>query len=106
MSEASPEVAHRLRRIQSALGVHADGMLGPETLTAIEQRLAIVAPRKAASLRCSCKSLDALVRFEIGSRAQYEKLYAQPTWPGGESGVTIGIGYDLGFASKAQIEAD
>jgi len=81
-------------------------MLGPETLTAIEQRLAIAAPRKAASLRCSCKSLDALVRFEIGSRAQYEKLYAQPTWPGGESGVTIGIGYDLGYASKAQIEAD
>ena len=29
-----------------------------------------------------------------------------PTWPGGESGVTIGIGYDLGFTSKQQIEAD
>ena len=106
MTQTSPQVTERLRRIQSALGVHADGMLGPETLTALEKKLAIDAPRKAANLRCSCRSLEAIVRFEVGSRAQYERLYAQPTWPGGESGVTIGIGYDLGFTSKAQIEAD
>jgi hypothetical protein len=106
MTTTSPQVMERLRRIQSTLGVHADGMLGPETLTALEKKLSIDVPRKAASLRCSCKSLEAIVRFEIGSRAQYERLYAQPTWPGGESGVTIGVGYDLGFTSKAQIEAD
>jgi hypothetical protein len=106
MTTTSPQITERLRRIQSTLGVHADGMLGPETLTALEKKLSIDAPRKAASLRCSCRSLEAIVRFEVGSRAQYERLYAQPTWPGGESGVTIGIGYDLGYTSKAQIEAD
>lgn len=106
MTNTGPQVTERLRRIQSKLGVHADGMLGPETLTALEKRLSIDAPRKATSLSCSCKSLEDIVRFEIGSRAQYERLYAHPTWPAGESGVTIGIGYDLGFTSKAQIEAD
>ena len=44
--------------------------------------------------------------FEIGSRAQYERLDAFPTWPAAKSGVTIGIGYDLGFTAKTQIEAD
>jgi hypothetical protein len=106
MSATSPHVSQRLRRIQTALGVTADGELGPETLTALERRLDLAASRKTVSLTCSRKSLDLIVQFEIGSRARYEKLYARPTWPGGESGVTIGIGYDLGFTSKQQIEAD
>jgi hypothetical protein len=106
MSATSPQVAQRLRRIQRALGVTADGMLGPETLTALEARLALAASRNTISLRCSRKSVELILEFEIGSRVQYERLYAHPTWPGGESGVTIGIGYDLGFTSKAQIEAD
>jgi hypothetical protein len=106
MAAMSPQVSQRLRRVQSALGVTADGMLGPETLTALEARLKIGASRKVVSLACSCKSLELILQFEIGSRAQYERLYACPTWPGGESGVTIGIGYDLGFTSKEQIEAD
>jgi hypothetical protein len=106
MARTSPQVAQRLRRIQNALGVTADGMLGPETLTALEAHLDIAATRKTISLACSRKSLDLIVQFEIGSRTQYERLYSRPTWPGGESGVTIGIGYDLGYTSKRQIEAD
>jgi hypothetical protein len=106
MSTMSPQVAQRLRRIQNALGVTADGMLGPETLTALEKHFELDATRKTVSLSCSRKSLELILAFEIGSRAQYERLYAFPTWPGGESGVTIGIGYDLGFTSKQQIEAD
>jgi hypothetical protein len=106
MSTTSPQVAQRLRRIQAALGVTADGMLGPETLTALEARLDLAATRKIISLACSCKSLELIVQFEIGSRAQYDKRYSRPTWPGGESGVTIGIGYDLGYTSRQQIELD
>lgn len=106
MTATSPQVAQRLRRIQNALGVTADGMLGPETLTALEAHLKLGATRKAVSLACSGKSLELILQFEIGSRAQYERLYAFPTWPGGDSGVTIGVGYDLGFTSKSQIEAD
>ncbi len=50
--------------------------------------------------------LEQLVAFEIVSKAYYNRFLKSPIWPGGESGVTIGIGYDLGFHSKSQIEKD
>jgi len=96
----------RLRRIQQALGVDADGVLGPETLTALESRLDIVVSRRAISLECTRSGLDLILRFEVGSRARYEKEFQRPVWPGAASGVTIGIGYDLGEATKAEITAD
>ena len=36
----------------------------------------------------------------------YTKKYRKPVWPKGQSGVTIGIGYDVGYASKPQLRAD
>lgn len=47
-----------------------------------------------------------IVGFEVGSRAQYEKLYHRPEWPGGQSGVTVAIGYDLGYVTRDKIAAD
>ncbi|OAN44653.1 peptidoglycan-binding protein [Magnetospirillum moscoviense] len=38
---------------------------------------------------------------EIGSRTRYEQAYCHPVWPGGDSGITIGIGFDLRFADQA-----
>jgi hypothetical protein len=35
---------------------------------------------------------------EIGSRTRYEQAFCHPVWPGGDSGITIGIGFDLRFA--------
>jgi len=96
----------RLERIQQALGVEADGVLGPETLTALETRLQIRASKRAVSLECSRLSLDLILKFEVGSRTRYEKEFQRPVWPGASSGVTIGIGYDLGLTSKADIIAD
>lgn len=49
---------------------------------------------------------DKIVEFEIGSRAYYEKVAKHPSWPGGMSGVTIGIGYDLGQHTAAQFSED
>ncbi len=46
------------------------------------------------------------MRFEVGSEAAYEKKYRHPIWPGGESGVTVGIGYDVGMNNDAAIRAD
>ncbi len=43
---------------------------------------------------------------EIGSRRSYDQTYRRPSWPGGESGITIGIGYDLRFASLAAFQTD
>lgn len=57
-------------------------------------------------MRSSKAAVDLLVLFEVSSKAAYEKLYSAPTWPGGSSGVTIGIGYDCGYATHAAIESD
>src|SRR5437016_13646964 len=35
-----------------------------------------------------------------------EDLDQPGEWPGGESGITIGIGYDLGFVAPKQFESD
>ncbi len=35
-----------------------------------------------------------------------EGLSAKPDWPGGQSGVTIGFGYDLGYVTVDQFESD
>jgi hypothetical protein len=48
-----------------------------------------------------------LLDYECGGgQAYYEKQLARPTWPGGESGVTIGIGYDLGYTPRSRFHAD
>src|SRR5213596_1787307 len=37
---------------------------------------------------------------------KFEDLDQPGQWPGGESGITIGIGYDLGFATAEQFKSD
>ena len=37
-----------------------------------------------------------IAREEVSSRRYYDTQCTRPTWPGGDSGVTIGVGYDLG----------
>jgi len=54
----------------------------------------------------SKKSIDLIIQFEIGGRSYYEKALQKPTWPGGASGVTVGIGYDLGYNTEKQFLAD
>ncbi|MGE0039143.1 MAG: hypothetical protein AB7S93_26405 [Xanthobacteraceae bacterium] len=53
-------------------------------------------------------AIDLIVREEVSSREVYERNYRRPEWPGGSSGVTIGIGYDVGagVSGKAQLWAD
>jgi len=40
-----------------------------------------------------------ICREEVSSREYYDAHASRPTWPGGASGVTIGVGYDLGYES-------
>lgn len=44
-----------------------------------------------------------VLEFETGGKSGYD---AHPEWPGGASGVTIGIGYDLGYYSRSVIDSD
>jgi hypothetical protein len=68
--------------IAAASGQERAPSLAPPSKTLISQR--------ASSLIMTC---------EIGSQRRYEKMYSHPTWPKGESGITIGIGYDIGYST-------
>lgn len=58
------------------------------------------------SLQISQIAINHIIAEEVSSPAYYERHYRRPEWPGGASGVTIGVGYDLGYASKDKIRAD
>lgn len=57
-------------------------------------------------MRISRAAFDLIVREEVSSEAAYRKKYMRPVDPGGQSGVTVGIGYDLKHHTPAQIRAD
>lgn len=108
----------RIARIQKALGVEPDGLIGPATLTAAEIALGFSMVKKAGrgalkrtgdalhSLTPSVKAVQMIVGFEVVGESYYRRRLAKPTWPGGKSGVTVGIGYDVGYNTAKQIEAD
>ncbi|WP_207462492.1 hypothetical protein [Azospirillum sp. SYSU D00513] len=90
-----------------------DGAIGPATVQAIHDAYAL------AGLPVSDQASDELIAWlrqqpdpspvlptegvvfiaqqEVSSRAYYDKFEASPCWPGGASGITIGVGYDLHF---------
>ena len=53
------------------------------------------------------KSLDLILEFEVGGGENYyNKFLKNPTWPGEQSGVTIGVGYDTGYVNKSEFAND
>lgn len=97
----------RILALQKRLGIDEGGVIGPLTLSRIEDLLPAVRGSEAVfSLSVSIVGLNALIAFEISSQNYYERVCSRPLWPGGESGVTIGIGYDLGMNKVTDIKAD
>jgi len=114
-----------LQRNLNKLGaiVLVDGGFGGETSDAItDARVALNRPGPAseaedalqdalAALPDPLPALTAagvtfIARHEVSSPAGYRRSFSRPIWPEGDSGVTIGIGYDLRFADEAQLRAD
>lgn len=60
----------------------------------------------AGPLSISPEGKALIVEFETGGKSYYQRSLSKPTWPGGASGVTVGIGYDVGYNSRAQVLAD
>ena len=53
------------------------------------------------------KSLKLIFDFEVGGGENYyNKFLKNPTWPGEQSGVTIGVGYDVGYVNKTEFTND
>jgi hypothetical protein len=94
-----------IKMVQRLVEAAPDGLVGSETVTKVENFLKgrLPALPKGASMLVSQKSLDMIIAFEVSSPAIYERKYRKPTWPGGASGVTVGIGYDLGYYTSKQV---
>jgi hypothetical protein len=56
--------------------------------------------------RLSDAAYALLIEFEVGGVRHYVEELSRPEWPGYESGVTVGIGYDLGMSKAEDIESD
>jgi peptidoglycan hydrolase-like protein with peptidoglycan-binding domain len=109
-----------LNKLASLLIV--DGKFGPGTADAISVACPTLglAPRtdaddelsdalaRAPELSAELGTAGAtfIARAEIASAKDYRNRYCHPTWPSAKSGITIGIGYDLQFASADSLRAD
>lgn len=118
------QTIERIKKLQKKIGVNDDGVIGPVTLSRIETivdeylilkksdpkpfpiETPTVPSAAAFSLIVSKRALDKIVEHEITSEEIYTKKFQKPYFPGGESGVTVGIGYDLGYNTKTVIDAD
>jgi hypothetical protein len=49
---------------------------------------------------------DLVWSFEVDGRKGYERKYCHPCRPPDPSGITIGLGYDLGYCTPHEFEAD
>lgn len=52
------------------------------------------------------EAIDLIITFEVASPEIYTRKYQAPIWPGAASGVTVGIGYDLGHTAPKVIAND
>lgn len=105
------DFTERKKSVQRFLGFKGndvDGIVGTNTLSRLEMLYSQTLPPipSGASLIASKKSLDVIVAFEISSKAIYERKYKSPILPGEYSGITIGIGYDLGYVNAATFTHD
>lgn len=50
----------------------------------------------------SDEALDLIIYFEVAGLEGYERRYTKPMLPGGHAGVTIGLGYDIGYNTSSE----
>jgi len=75
-----------------------------EVVAPIPESTPLVAlPAKAP---ISQAAIDLIVNAETGGKSEYEKLLIHPDWPGAQSGVTVGVGYDCGQTSRYNVLSD
>lgn len=108
-----------VKKAQSLLKVKVDGKDGPKTWSAIISKLESLKSKETVieeikeilqpdpKIGVSDKAYALILKYEVGGGANYyNKALKRPTYPGGQSGVTIGIGYDLGYNTAAQFKKD
>jgi hypothetical protein len=56
--------------------------------------------------KSSQAAIDLIVMEEASNEAYYTRHYTHFEWPAGASGPTVGIGYDCGYVTEAELIAD
>jgi hypothetical protein len=94
------ELAHNSRWIDAMRSEHSERF----GLESSEERAPIETPPSKTPI--DARASDLIVACEVGSRHQYERMYESPTWPKGRSGITIGVGYDIGYSTVDSFKSD
>jgi hypothetical protein len=88
--------------IEDAAG-YAEDPLSPAVTAELESTPLAVDPASAISRDAH----EFIVRWETGGKPYYETVIkGRPIWPGFSSGITIGCGFDLGYHTAAEFEAE
>ncbi|BCM88082.1 hypothetical protein [Methylobacterium indicum] len=77
-----------------------------EALEWLDENAALLENSPLSFRSISERAIALIVYFEVTDRSTYERKYERPIWPGEKSGVTIGIGYDVGYTTIAQLRTD
>lgn len=107
----STDLTEHLKAIQRSLGYSGkdvDGVFGVGTVSRLEMLFDTSIPALPAgtTMVVSKKGLDIIINAEISSKKAYDTKYQFPVWPKGDSGITIGIGYDLGMQTAKEVTND
>ena len=79
----------------------------PQSAAALVAELVAALPPPAAPAHgVSPRGADRVIAFEVVSPAYYARWLDAPIWPQGVSGVTVGVGYDLGHQIAPVIRDD
>lgn len=82
-----------VREAQQQAGVAVTGIADETTWEWLERQ-----PDPSSEI--SVEAITFIVAEEVGGRRYYDAHVCHPHYPGGASGVTIGVGYDLRFQSE------
>ena len=96
-----PVGSYIARHVESGTSIQLKVERTPDYIEGILQP-----PERPPGLEISRQSFDMLVNSEAGSQHSYEARLMQPMIASPDGGIAIGIGYDLGTRSDAQIRAD
>ena len=104
-----------IKAVQTKLGLVSDGVAGPVTWQAIASKIGVVTlsdlnpviTNVALVNTISDAAYKLILKYEVGGGEQYyNSQLKHPEFPGGSSGITIGVGYDCGYTNQAQFESD
>lgn len=91
------------RMVEEAMGYREDPPPPSKDDSSLESTTLPANPRDCISKT----AVDLIIRYETGGKAYYERVVkGRPVWPGLQSGITIGCGYDLGYHKLSDFQAE